>query len=90
MKIKHKMFGNVLINSIMIISLIFIIVYLENRIFMASKQKLYNECYKSISLVLNADRDFYQAYLAKVKYGSSKSESDKKDYEENVKQVLLS
>ena len=54
---------------------------------MASKQKLYNECYKSISLVLNADRDFYQAYLAKVKYGSTKSESDKKDYEENVKQV---
>ena len=64
MKIKTKLFGNSAVNTLLIVSLLFIIVVLGGRIYKAAKERLYDECYKSISLTLNADRDFYQAYLA--------------------------
>ena len=91
MKIKTKLLSNTVLNTVLIISLLFIIIYLGNRIYQASKSTLYDECYKSISLILNADRDFYQALVAKNSYENSKTEEDKvankKDYEENMKQV---
>ena len=91
MKIKTKLLGNAVLNSILIISLLFIIIYLGNRVYQASKTTLYDECYKSISLILNADRDFYQALVAKDNYQDSKTDEDKaankKDYEDNMKQV---
>jgi GMP synthase (glutamine-hydrolysing) len=77
MKIKTKLLSNTVLNTVLIISLLFIIIYLGNRIYQASKSTLYDECYKSISLILNADRDFYQALVAKNSYENSKTEEDK-------------
>ena len=91
MKIKTKLLGNAVLNSILIISLLFIVVYLGERVYKASKQTLYDEAYTSISLILNADRDFYQALVAQQDYDllKIKDEKDaaKKDYEENMAQT---
>ena len=91
MKIKIKILGNAVLNSILIISLLFIVVYLGERVYKASKQTLYDEAYTSISLILNADRDFYQALVAQQDYDllKIKDEKDaaKKDYEENMAQT---
>lgn len=92
MKIKTKLLSNAALNTVLIISLLFIIIYLGNRVYEAAKSTLYDECYKSISLILNADRDFYQAVVAKKNYENSKTneekEKNKKDYEENMQQTL--
>jgi hypothetical protein len=73
MKIKTKLLGNAVLNSILIISLLFIVVYLGERVYKASKQTLYDEAYTSISLILNADRDFYQALVEDRPYRKSMS-----------------
>ena len=42
----------------------------------------------SISAVLNADRDLYQAYVAQLKYQDSKLASERDDFQENAQQAL--
>ncbi len=59
-----------------------------------SKKALYDEAFVSTALILNADRDFYQAAIAEkemyLRFGTLKQDEKEafvKDYEANVKQV---
>ncbi len=87
MKIKSKFLWNSIINIIIIVSLFLISFYMGEKVYKATDEILYKECYKSISNILNADRDLYQAYIAKKNFSATKEENYKKDYEENLKQI---
>lgn len=61
MKIKTKLTLNtVLVFSLLLLTSI-LVIYLQQKIMLVTKNTLYENSYKSMSLVLNADRDFYQA-----------------------------
>ncbi|NNJ33222.1 methyl-accepting chemotaxis protein [Lacrimispora defluvii] len=80
-----------------IFALIFLLVffiYRSNQIMEDSKTALYDEVFVSTDEILNADRDFYQAYIAQKELYlnmNKLTEEDKNkliaDYEENIKQV---
>ncbi len=87
MTIKKKLNINTfLVFSLLLLTALFVF-YLGNRIMNATRTILYESGYKSISLVLNADRDFYQALDGLNKYEISKNSEDKKNYDENMIQV---
>ena len=87
MTIKKKLNINTfLVFSLLLLTALFVF-YLGNRIMNETKTILYESGYKSISLVLNADRDFYQALDGLKKYEISKNSEDKKTYDENMSQV---
>ena len=78
MTIKKKLNINTfLVFSLLLLTALFVF-YLGNRIMNATRTILYESGYKSISLVLNADRDFYQALDGLNKYEISKNSEDKK------------
>lgn len=69
--------------------------YQSNKISKQAKDTYYNTIYKTSELILNADRDLYQAFLAEeiiVLSGDNISANEKttqlKDYTENQEQVL--
>ena len=47
-----------------------------------------NQYLPSISLILNADRDLYQAYVAQLEYLDNRSNKLRSDYEENAQQAF--
>lgn len=87
MKIKTKLTLNtILVFSLLLVTSI-LVVYLQQKIMLVTKNTLYENSYKSMSLVLNADRDFYQALDALNKYQETKDDKLMKDYDENIGQV---
>lgn len=87
MRIKTKL----TLNSLLVFSLVLItsilVLFLQNKIMEKTKHTLYESCYTSISLVLNADRDFYQALDAFRKYQVNRSSDSLNDYTDNIGQV---
>ena len=87
MRIKTKLSLNaLLVFSLLLISYTVVLSF-KNKIMIETETMLYDNSYKSISLVLNADRDFYQAIHALYTYQGTKDEKFKKDYDENMSQV---
>ena len=87
MKIKTKLTLNTLLVFLLLFITSILVVFLQQKIMLVTKNTLYENSYKSMSLVLNADRDFYQALKALNKYEKTKDNNSKKDYDENIAQV---
>ena len=87
MKIKKKLTLNTLLVFLLLFITSILVVFLQQKIMLVTKNTLYENSYKSMSLVLNADRDFYQALEALNKYEKTKDNNSKKDYDENIAQV---
>ena len=87
MKIKTKLAVNTLLVFLLLLISSIVVFILQNRIMIETETMLYNNSYKSISLVLNADRDYYQALEALNKFNVTKEAKYKNDYDENMKQV---
>ena len=68
MKIKTKLTLNTLLVFLLLFITSILVVFLQQKIMLVTKNTLYENSYKSMSLVLNADRDFYQALEALNKY----------------------
>lgn len=72
--------------------LLFLFITRSNDIEEQSRTALYDEAYVSTALILNADRDFYQAVIAENslisgKFMAEKTASLKSDFDENAQQV---
>ena len=87
MTIKRKLYLNTFLVFSLLLVTALLVFYFNNKIMVKTNTILYESGYKSISLVLNADRDFYQALEGLRKYELSKNADDKKTYEENMGQV---
>jgi len=87
MTIKRKLYLNTFLVFSLLLLTALLVFYFNNKIMVKTNTILYESGYKSISLVLNADRDFYQALEGLKKYELSKNAEDKKTYEENIGQV---
>jgi methyl-accepting chemotaxis protein len=87
MKIKQKLILNVLIPVIGLIFIIFVSINYANNIYNGLKKLLKDESFESIQLVLNADRDMYQALVAKRSMINGITEQLINDYNENTRQA---
>jgi methyl-accepting chemotaxis protein len=72
--------------------LLFLFITRSNDIMQQSKKALYDETYISTALILNADRDFYQAAVAEKdlltgELTTSEKEASGADFDENAQQV---
>ena len=68
MKIKTKLSLNTLIVFLLLLTSYLVVLSFKNRIMVETETMLYDNSYKSISLILNADRDFYQAITSFYTY----------------------
>jgi methyl-accepting chemotaxis protein len=92
MSLKLKMVIFTCIPVIALIIITFLSVANIHVIFDNMQQKVKNQNYDAISLVLNADRDIYQAMLSLEKLcnqnlSAADQESNRKDMSDNIKQV---
>ncbi len=87
MKIKTKLTLNTVLVFLLLLISAILVFFMQKNIMKKTETLLYENSYKSISLILNADRDFYQALDAINKFSLSKDNKDKDGYTENVQQV---
>ena len=87
MKIKTKLTLNTVLVFLLLLISAILVFFMQKNIMKKTETLLYENSYKSISLILNADRDFYQALDAINKFSVSKDNKDKDGYTENVQQV---
>ena len=95
LKVSKKLWLLILPAIIALIALLFLFAFRSNEISKTSKQTLYDEVFVSTALILNADRDYYQAILAEkeIFLSGANLAADRKeqlisDYNENVTQVM--
>ncbi|MBN1467769.1 MAG: methyl-accepting chemotaxis protein [Fusobacteriaceae bacterium] len=87
MKIKTKLTLNTVLVFLLLLISAILVFFMQKNIMKKTETLLYENSYKSISLILNADRDFYQALDAINKFNISKDSKDKEGYTENMQQV---
>lgn len=95
LKVSKKL-GLIVIPAIVaLVLLLAFFIYRSNNIVQETKKALYDETFVSTALILNADRDFYQAAIAEkelvvrgIDLASDRKEQLIKDYNENVAQTL--
>lgn len=87
--VKAKFFLLIIIQLTVILTITGVSIYYVNNINDTLKGKLYDEGFKSISLILNADRDMYQALcdLQAAQLSSDNKTQNMSDYQENIGQV---
>lgn len=95
LKVTKKLFLLYIPSLIVLLLMLLIYVYDTNGISEKTKQAYYNETYRSTSLILNADRDFYQAAVSEKELFLSGKQIDEslkekliQDYDENVQQTM--
>ena len=95
LKVTKKLFLLYIPALVALIVVLLVYVYDTNNISARTKQAYYDETYKSTVLIVNADRDIYQAavsekelYLGKEQLDSERKEILIKDYDENVQQTM--
>ncbi|MCX7922622.1 MAG: methyl-accepting chemotaxis protein [Clostridia bacterium] len=91
-KISTKLTAILVIPLIAMLAISFIAFINLNNISNLLITNFYNELHQATSLILNADRDLYQALVAQEKQGKTDISSDefknnKDDYNENIQQV---
>ncbi|MDK2807550.1 MAG: methyl-accepting chemotaxis protein [Clostridiales bacterium] len=94
MKVTQKLFLLYIPSLIAVLGLLILFVYNANSINQKTRTIYYDEVYTSTELILNADRDFYQAVLAEKELflsgstlDASRKESLEKDYTDNITQT---
>ena len=95
LKVTKKLFLLYIPSLVALLLVLIVYVYDTNGISERTKQAYYNETYRSTSLILNADRDFYQAAVAEKELFLSGDRIDEslkeqlvKDYDENIQQTM--
>lgn len=95
LKVGKKLWLLILPAIVTLILFLLFFVYRSNQIGLESKTRLYDELYVSISLILNADRDYYQAAVAETELNLSRDTLDAEnlasltqDYNDNADQTL--
>ena len=95
LKVTKKLFLLYIPSLVALLLVLIVYVYDTNGISERTKQAYYNETYRSTSLFLNADRDFYQAAVAEKELFLSGDRIDEslkeqlvKDYDENIQQTM--
>ncbi|MDF2586347.1 MAG: methyl-accepting chemotaxis sensory transducer [Anaerocolumna sp.] len=95
LKVSKKLWLLILPAIITLILVLIVFIVRSNEISKQSKKVLYDEVHVNTSLLINADRDLYQAQMAKLellfegdKFNEEKKKSIINDYLENSKQSL--
>mgnify|MGYP001245898571 CR=1 FL=1 len=93
LKIRNKLLILVLLPTILVISIVISSIFILSSTHQNMQTILYDEMFASSALILNADRDFYQAYVAEQQllFQDNLSEDLKNtlvsDYQENSQQT---
>lgn len=95
LSVSKKLLLLILPSIVALIILLVVFIFRTNEISQLSKSVLFDEIYINNALILNADRDFYQAEIAvkEIVLGGDRLDSKRKevllnDYNENVNQTL--
>lgn len=93
LRIRGKLLAMILPLAILVVVILAVAVSLVTSSTTKSKSLFYDQLYQANSTLINADRDFYQAYLSMMKVIASRNSATEDnaslidDYNENIKQT---